>query len=447
MAQKIVVLGAGVSGMTIADGLADRGHDVVVLEAYGHAGGNHLSWDIGPYSFDIGTIYFPRHTTLTALLPGLIDTLVPARHTVQRITPEGVVRHYPLSLKQEVFGRSPAYAARVFTQILTGKLTRRRPRSVTAFLHYYIGARLTWDSGLLYFMRRFYNMAPDEVGYGLARRRMAWIVDHASIRRQLGQAGRKLWSKVRGRRLAVSDWTAKDWFVRPRAGFAAMYAPAVERLRAKDVRFHFDAGVTAVTRGEDGFEVRSRAGRFAADRVVSTVPLAVAAALAGIDATGFPRSNPLLTLCCRFQGERGFNGEVLYNFHREGAWKRLTMHSDFYGRVDGWEYLAVEVTLTGEGIGERAEDGQAPFAEFRDMVQGLGLFRGELELVGARVTPFAYPVYDAAAEEARAAALAKLNAAGIETVGRQGSFEYIPVASEAIALARAHLSASPAVPV
>src|ERR1700682_4075212 len=44
-----------------------------------------------------------------------------------------------------------------------------------------------------------------------------------------------------------------------------------------------------------------------------------------------------------FSGERGFKESVLYNVSHAGAWKRLTVYSDFYGRVGGREFFAVEV--------------------------------------------------------------------------------------------------------
>lgn len=434
--QTAIVLGAGISGMTIAEGLVDRGYAVTILDAYERPGGNHLSWTVGPYTFDIGTIYFPQHSPVAELVPNIADLWVEAEHTVERITPSGTVQAYPLSLRNELLARSPFYIATVGAQILRQKLRLRAPETVHQFVRYYIGERLLQDSGLLLFMQRFYNLPIDQVGFSLAKRRMAWISDHAGLRMQARKAWTRIGRLLRGRVTAEPDnWFARAWYVRPKAGFSAMYTPAAERLRTKGVAIRLGENFKSIARSADGFEIVTDGGSLSAARLVSTIPLEIVSPLIGLPVDDLPRSSPLLTLCLRFRGKRGFGAEVLYNFHRNGAWKRLTMHSDFYGKADGWEYLAVEITLQQDAV-----DAEAQFAAFRAMTRGVGLFDGELEMVDHHVTRFAYPVYDAGSEAKRTAALGALHALGVETVGRQGSFEYVPVATEAMAAARTHLA-------
>jgi hypothetical protein len=57
----------------------------------------------------------------------------------------------------------------------------------------------------------------------------------------------------------------------------------------------------------------------------------------------------------------------------------------------------------------------------------VGLFDGELELVG---------LHDAGAARKRSESLEALLVLGIESIGRQGRFQYIPSASEAVDFAR-----------
>ena len=58
---------------------------------------------------------------------------------------------------------------------------------------------------------------------------------------------------------------------------------------------------------------------------------------------------------------------------------------------------------------------------------------------GARVLSNAYPVYTDNAEEKAAAAMARLHSFGIESLGRQGAFDYQPTARDSTVKAEAAL--------
>ena len=65
-----VVLGAGASGMASASILLNRGvKSVLLLDKYDHLGGNHISVEIGPYSFDIGSFFFQDESPFTQHFP------------------------------------------------------------------------------------------------------------------------------------------------------------------------------------------------------------------------------------------------------------------------------------------------------------------------------------------------------------------------------------------
>ncbi|MEZ5228469.1 MAG: FAD-dependent oxidoreductase [Acidimicrobiales bacterium] len=66
--MEIIVIGAGVAGLTAARALADGGHDVVVLEGRDRIGGRTHTADIGSSSVDLGAawIHGPHLNELTA---------------------------------------------------------------------------------------------------------------------------------------------------------------------------------------------------------------------------------------------------------------------------------------------------------------------------------------------------------------------------------------------
>jgi hypothetical protein len=144
----------------------------------------------------------------------------------------------------------------------------------------------------------------------------------------------------------------------------------------------------------------------------------------------------------------GFDGNVLFNFHPRGRWKRATIYSRIYGQAAGREYFSVEIT---QRAGE-AKDAAAAFEAFRRDVADLGVFAEDLSLEGFDVVENAYPLYGRGCGPVVRDAIARLEAFGIVPVGRQGRFAYLPVSSQVIAHTRTQLQeagfniAAPAVP-
>jgi len=68
----VVVLGAGLSGLTAARRLAERGHSVAVLEARDRVGGRNFYSDIGTHKFELGGQFVgPTQTAAKALVSEL----------------------------------------------------------------------------------------------------------------------------------------------------------------------------------------------------------------------------------------------------------------------------------------------------------------------------------------------------------------------------------------
>ncbi len=431
----VIVLGAGVTGLTAGLHFS-KTLSVVLLDEYESPGGNHISRDFGPYSFDIGAIFFWTDSPLLKLFPGIGDQWAPVPYETARICPDGRVRRYPFELRDELISRGPVYMGTVFLDILFNRLFGKREASAASFARYYLGARLLRDSGLSCYLRRFYGLPIEAISFNFAKRRMVWIAQNGSIRHKL----KKLAKAVR-QRLGLESPTVEIFpFARPRGGFSVMYGHALNQLKRAGVRETLGTKLISVEKTPTEFVVHTTNGAFRAPRLISTIPLARSGALFGLDVTDAPESSVLITLCCRFRGDRNFGALILFNFHNDGLWKRLTMHSDYYGAVEGWEYFSVEVTLR-----EVTRTPKQLCEDFRSSVTQAGLFKGDLELVGSFRTDFAYPVFDHSAEAKKAKIAGALTALGVETMGRQGDFDYIPSATEAVALAQAALARKRAV--
>jgi protoporphyrinogen oxidase len=413
-----VILGGGVSGLVAADILADAGFPVVLLEPYERLGGNQRSENIGAYTFDIGSFIFFAGSPFFRRFPGAEAVCQPAQIIADRITPQRRISRYPFSVADDLFWRGPIEVARTALSLAWGRIAHRTPKSAGSFARYYLGDRLFVESGLEAYIQRLCGIPADQVEHQFAEKRMGWIARALSFETVIGL--------LRPKRDRNAGPTV---LVRPRGGFDLLFAEVAAQLRGKGVEIRLGQRLQRIERSAGGFEITTSGGVVKAARVISSLPLTMTAEACGLPAPDIIRSLPLLTLYVVHDGELGFNSEVLYNFSPHGSWKRLTVHSRPYGRANGRDYFSVEVPLA---LGLR--DPEQEFTAFLAFMREHGLLTGHTMLIGHERTDFAYPTYVHGSMEASEALIEALEAEGVEMLGRQGRFDYIPTSSRATEL-------------
>jgi protoporphyrinogen oxidase len=409
----VVVLGSGISGLVSASILSEQGLRVAIVEEYEHVGGNHIDWSSpAGYTFDVGSLIFQDDSPLLRHFPEILPLYVPIKPTWGRLNPQRKITKYPISIRDDILGAGVFGMARMVGSLLYARAFQGHMQNARDFARFWVGAYLLRRSGLETYMRRFYGIEPEYIDLDLAQKRMLWIAESASITKLIRRTIRRKRAKgPKNRQMA-----------RPQEGFAALYAPAVERLTANGVSFILSASPRSIQKTSDGFEVSLADRSISSKRVVSTVPISIAQRLCGILPNSQLRTITLITLYFSFSGERGFPQSIIYNFSYDGSWKRLTVYSDFYGVASEREYFAVEVVAGGVDQPEEAE------IEFRRHCEVNGLFKGDLKLEGSHTLTNAYPIYSKGASQDAAAAMARLREFGVETLGRQGGFNYQPTA-------------------
>jgi protoporphyrinogen oxidase len=409
-----VVLGAGISGLVSASVLLKENcKTILVVDEYPNVGGNHIDRSIGEYTFDIGSFIFQDDSPLLAHLPEILPFYIPIEPSWGRLNPQGMITQYPISIRDDLINAGPVEWLRILGSVAFARLFRRRLLNARDFAEYWIGARLLYRSGLENYMKRFYGVEPERIDIKFAEARMLWIKEHAMIRTHLQRMVRpKAAVPARNTQLA-----------RPKEGFAHLYDVAVKRFEKSGVNFLLGKQPQSLKRDNDRFILRVDGRTIAANRVVSTIPLDRIQKLCGMTVEDSLMTVTLVSLFFSFAGNRGFKQPILYNFSHTGAWKRLTVYSDFYGKVDGREYFTAEVNADHvSGSVEEAE------RDFRRHVAENGLFDGDLNLEGSHIVSNAYPVYTDKADEMAAGVIAALRNFGVESIGRQGGFDYQPTA-------------------
>jgi hypothetical protein len=425
-----IVLGAGMSGLVSASILLGQVDGrVVVVDEYPRVGGNHLDHTRDGYTFDVGSFIFQDDSPLLRHFPEILPRYVPISPTWSRLNPQGKVTMYPFSVREDLFRAGPVECGRIVFSALYARLFQRRMHNARDFARFWIGARLLSRSGLENYMERFCGLPADQIDLRFAEKRMLWIAEHAS----LPQVARRVADAFIRPPTSVPT---NQQLARPPEGFGHLYEPAVDRLTEEGVEFALGADIRQLRKVDGKFHLSIGDRTLVADRVISTIPIDRLRDLCGMPTERRLPTVTMLTLFFSFAGDRGFTSSILYNFAHDGAWKRLTMYSDFYGRAHDREYFAVEViTAHAEASAESAA------RDFRVHAARNGLFDGDLALEGSHLLHNAYPIYTRGAGQYAERTIDELRRFGIESFGRQGGFQYQPTARVSALEAEAALRA------
>jgi phytoene dehydrogenase-like protein len=417
---RVAVLGGGVAGVVLAHELSrDPRFRIDLVERDSRLGGLHRSVLLGGVAYDIGAFAFEESRGLLHSFPSLQPLFMKIKYVRKSLTSRGSLDAYPLSLRGYARDHGFSGLCLAAADLAISKARYWKRDSFASFVRYYLGDRLYRGSGLKHYVERFYCAGEDEIDLEFARQRLVVMEQECSLRRAALRAVTRPFG-VGARLNAWREWVA---WVRPQGGFGVVYQAVRGILESRGVSVLTGRQIGSIARegGEFVIDFPDETRRY--HRVVSTIPVPAALRYVGLPprAGGAIEYMKLYSLFFRFTGDPGHDAAVLYNFTSGGRWKRLAAFSNLYGTVDGEHYFVVECTLP-PGDGSSLEEQARGFEEH---ISRAGLFRGELRYQGGVVTEEAYPIYRNGKLGEIAEMRQLLNRAGIDTVGRQGRFEYI----------------------
>lgn len=417
----VVVLGAGIAGLAAADRLCRSGWRVRVIEKSAQAGGVHRARHIGPYTFDVGSIFYEQDARIFRLAPGLSDLCPRVTRIQRRIAPDGSIRHYPFE-PREFLHRSPLRLAWSLIDLAWSRLTVRRDGTLDAISRKRLGRAFFKSTGLSSYIARFHHVPPRGIDESFFFHRMAFI---ERFTRPGELARRAVQALLPGKPAHAQP--RPPLHVRPQAGFEPVFDRIVDRLAAEGVEFRFGEELQSLQREGGLFLVRTPSGTVPADAVVSTIPLDA------LHRTLFGSTSGLVSLdmATLFVSAGKLDprlGNVLFNFHPLGWWKRATIYSRIYPQPPSErEFLTVEATIPQAGTCNP----QALFEDFRRHMEELGL-ASDLMLEGHERLDGCYPLYMPGSQTDIRQVLQRVAQTGVIAAGRQGRFEYLPTSSGVI---------------
>lgn len=423
----IAVLGAGIAGLAAAAQLSAAGHRVIVIDQSHRAGGTHRSRQIGPYTFDVGSVFYEETASIFDLAPSLREICPEVASVQRRIAPDGSILLYPIA-PRDLLRQKPARLAFSALDLLFSRLTLKPDGSLETLCRKRLGTRFFTDTGLRHYITRFHHVQPHAIDEEFFFRRMA-IIDRFTRLENLARSAMRVFVPEKGS--AARHWPMR---VRPRQGFDVLFSAIVQHLTAQGVTFALGERLEALEKDEAFFRIRTESCTRLATSVVSTIPLDALHRALFSEPSGL-ESLDMTTLHVSAEWLHPDSGNVLFNFHPDGAWKRATVYSRIYpNSANERASFSVETTLAPGS----AHEPQPTFEAFRTHALQLGLARG-LRLEGHDLVKSCYPLYTVGYRKKVNAVLDRIKRTGIVTAGRQGRFEYLPTSTGVIAQVSHHV--------
>lgn len=249
----VIVLGGGIAGLAAAAALADAGRKVIVLEGGDRLGGMHRSVDIGPYTFDVGSIFYEETARLLYLAEGLRELCPPADRVQRRLTPDGQVMHYPFD-PGDILKWPRRQQFRAVASLLLARLISRRDGTLEGVCVSQLGRVLFEETGLRNYTTQFNGVTPDQIDEEFYFDRMKFV--HAAARP--GKAIRSALRAIMGKPYRSKPKVPLR--IRPRDGYGPMFELVAADLRARGVEILTGAALRSISGDPGALSVTTEAG-------------------------------------------------------------------------------------------------------------------------------------------------------------------------------------------
>ncbi|MCA0995113.1 FAD-dependent oxidoreductase, partial [Alloyangia pacifica] len=263
---SVILLGTGVAGLSAAQRLLSAGHRVALISPDSQCGGFHQNDQIGPYSFDRGSIFYEETSRLFDLAPGLREMCPTVRREQRRVTPNNAILRYPFEASELAAWKKSQMASAVL-DLATARLRYQLDGSLDRICHRRLGKAIYRKTGLRDYIKRFNHIDPAQIDESFFFHRMGPIDRETQLKTMMTKAKRA----VGIGRVPKKVWPAL--YVRPAEGYGTMFERVRQTLEADGAQFYMGERPIKIMRDAAGFHVVSEKGTYTADALVSSAPI------------------------------------------------------------------------------------------------------------------------------------------------------------------------------
>ncbi|MCB9476062.1 MAG: FAD-dependent oxidoreductase [Deltaproteobacteria bacterium] len=416
---RYVILGGGVAGLTCADALAHRGHEVTVLEALPEVGGLARNIDVDGFLFDIGGHrFFTDKPYIIEWLETLMGDELLTVERKSRILLGGKFHHYPLKPVNALFGMGLARSFAIILGYLKTALFERGGRQDN--FEEWVVARFGRPLYDIYFgpyTAKAWGVEPTRISADWAAQRIQLLSLTDAVRKALMNFGPN----------SPRTYASRFWY--PKRGIGRIPVKLAERVRERGGRILLQSPAVKLERENGIYRVTTSQGEtIEAERIISTIPV------------------PIL---CRLLGDEGMNGALEYRCLRcvflkidrprvtDDTWVYIPERDVIFGRIhepknwssqmvpDGRTSLCLEI-FCGEGDEIWDLPGEELYRRCALDLERLGFIKADEVVDGSDLkVKNAYPVFLVGYRDVLDATFRRLSEYdGIHLVGRTGAFTY-----------------------
>ena len=420
MTQKWAILGGGLTGVTLARLLHEKGDDVTVFEKNAKTGGLCISEKRNGFTFDVGGshIIFSRDTEVLTFMQNVLEENREFRNRNTKIFYKGQYVKYPFENglsalpKDDLFFCINEYVKNL---VAVEKGEVAEPQNFKEWIYYTFGKGIA-ECYLVPYNEKIWNYPTDKMSKHWMDGRVPRPPVEDIIKSAVG--------------IETEGYTHQAVFTYPVEGGIEALVRAIEAPVRSFIKTNTE--VTKVERNGDGWKITAGGKTYEADRVVSTLPLQVLIPMMADIPEEVRKAVAALhynSIACISVGIKGEVPDISWMYVPEmkwGSFNRLSFPSNFSTKVapEGCSAILAEITYN-EGDDISMMTDQEIIDHTVSGLQAMGLVNDNVVHTAVDRFEYAYVVYDVDYLDTIKTVKDYFATSGLDLVGRFSQFEYI----------------------